>query len=273
MLSAALLALSSAGCNYLKSRDQLNRGVEAYKNAKYSEAVDHFKQAIQLDPNNPNARVYLATAYMNQYIPGAQSPENTRNLEAARNEFEQVLKDNPKEKLAVQSLASLSLNESAGITDWDQRLKKLDEAKQWNEKVLEIDPANKEAYYTLGVIAWTRWKRDYDAVRTKLGMKMEDPGPFKDKKAREELSARDGALIEEGIKDLQKALDIDPQYDEAMAYMNLFIRERADLRDNAEAYKQDIASADSWMNKAMETRKIKAAKAAPTAGGITPDKK
>jgi hypothetical protein len=53
--------------------------------------------------------------------------------------------------------------------------------------------------------------------------------------------------------------------------MNLFIRERADLDDNSDDYKKDISTADNWMNKAMEARKIKAAKAAKTSGGgITP---
>lgn len=272
-LAVAALALAASGCNKLKSRDQLNRGVEAYKNAKYSEAVDHFKESIRLDPNSPNAKVFLATAYMNQYIPGADSPENTRNLQAARAQFLDVLKDNPKDLLAVQSLASLALNEASGITDPDLRTKKMDEARDWNEKILQIDPRNKEAYYTLGVIAWTRWKKDYDAERTKLGMKMEDPGPFKDKKARAELQEKDGALVDDGIKNLQKALDIDPQYDEAMAYMNLFIREKADLDDNSDDYAKDIHTADDWMNKAMQTRKIKAAKAAPATGGVSPDAK
>jgi tetratricopeptide (TPR) repeat protein len=270
--ASAVLLLGLSGCDKLKSRDHLNKGVEAYKNAKYSDAVDHFKQAIQLDPTNPNAQLYLATAYMNQYIPGADSPENTRNLQAARNGFLEVLKKNPSERLALQSLASLSLNEASGIADLEPRMKKLDEARDWNLKVIATDPQNKEAYYTLGVIDWTRWKRDYDAERTELKMKLEDPGPFKDKKAREQLKEKDQALVDDGIKNLQKALDIDPQYDEAMAYMNLFIREKADLDDSSEEYKKDIASADGWMNKAMDTRKIKAAKAAPAAG-ISPDAK
>ena len=36
-------------------------------------------------------------------------------------------------------------------------------------------------------------------------------------------------IIDEGMADLQKALDIDKEYDDAMAYMNLLIREKADL--------------------------------------------
>ena len=74
-LAAGTLTLLGTGCNQLKSRDDLNKGVSAYKNAKYSEAVDDFQEAISLDPKNPNARVYLATAYMMQWIPGAMSPE------------------------------------------------------------------------------------------------------------------------------------------------------------------------------------------------------
>ena len=33
--------------------------------------MSFFQEAIDLDPKNPNARVYLATAYMMQWIPGA----------------------------------------------------------------------------------------------------------------------------------------------------------------------------------------------------------
>ena len=45
-LAAAALALfSSVGCSKLRARDQLNKGVTAYKNAKYEEAIDHFQQS------------------------------------------------------------------------------------------------------------------------------------------------------------------------------------------------------------------------------------
>src|SRR5437879_1387416 len=59
----ALLVFGATGCNQLKSRDQLNKGVQAFKNARYEEAVDHFQTAIKLDPNSADAMLYLATAY------------------------------------------------------------------------------------------------------------------------------------------------------------------------------------------------------------------
>jgi len=59
-----------------------------------------------------------------------------------------------------------------------------------------------------------------------------------------------------------------------MAYMNLLIREKADLDDTSDEYKTDVAKADTWVQKALETKKAKAAKeAAKAVGGITTESK
>jgi tetratricopeptide (TPR) repeat protein len=85
--AAALVILSSTGCNKLKARDHLNKGVQAYKNSKFEQAIDHFQQAVALDPSLINARLYLATAYAQQYIPGAETPENNHNGEQAIDQY------------------------------------------------------------------------------------------------------------------------------------------------------------------------------------------
>jgi len=56
VLAATLLA---SGCAQLKARDNLNQGVNAFKSGNYSEAADHFKTAISLDPSFEVARLYL----------------------------------------------------------------------------------------------------------------------------------------------------------------------------------------------------------------------
>ncbi len=86
-----LALLSAVGCDKLRARDQLNKGVKSYKNARYEEAIEHFKNAVQLDPSLINARLYLATAYAQQYIPGADSPDNNNYAEEAIDEFKKVL--------------------------------------------------------------------------------------------------------------------------------------------------------------------------------------
>jgi tetratricopeptide (TPR) repeat protein len=271
VVSAALLAgvmvLAGTGCNKLKSRDDLNKGVAAYRDAKYNEAVDFFKEATSLDPDNPNARIYLATAYMMQWVPGAESPQNAQFANDATTEFMKVLDKDPNEKVSLASLASLSYNSAASLPP-DQKVQKLDEAAKWYHKLIDVDPTNKEAFYSLGVIAWAKWYPALMTARANLRMKPEDPGPLKDKKVKDELRTQYSSIIEDGIQNLQKALDIDKEYDDAMAYMNLLLRERADLVDNSEQYKKEIEVADSWVQKALDTKKIKAARQ-PTTGGIT----
>jgi len=258
ILGVAVLALLASSCQKLKSRDQLNKGVQAFKNAQYAEAVESFKIAVELDPNFPTARLYLATAYMQQYIPGAESPENNRMAQAAHDEFMKVLEQTPNDKVAVASLASLYLNQ-----------KKWDEAEKWYQKLAAVDPNSPIPYYSLGFIAWSKWYPEYGKARADLGMKQEDPGPIKDKKVKERLKAQFGPVIDGGLQALDKALQIDPEYDDAMAYENLLIRERADLMDTKDEYEKQIQVADDWVQKALATKKLKAEKkASQGAGGI-----
>src|SRR5438105_12265910 len=103
MVAVALTLLFTSGCNKLRARDQLNKGVQAYKNAKYEEAIDHFQSAVSMDPGLLNARLYLATAYAQQYIPGADTPDNNRMAEQAISEFKKVLDDHPNKDQKVTS--------------------------------------------------------------------------------------------------------------------------------------------------------------------------
>jgi len=257
LLAVAAVALVATGCEKLKARDNLNKGVQAYKNAQYAQAVERFEEAVKLDPNFPTARLYLAMAYYSQYIPGAESPENQQMADRALAEFQKVLEQKKDDDVATKSIASLYYNE-----------KKWDQAEEWYKKAIALNPKDKEAYYTLGVIAWSKWYPVYGTARAKLSMKPEDPGPIKDKKVKEELKAKYLPVINEGIQNLEKALEIDKEYDDAMAYMNLLVRERADLDDTPDDYKRDIETADNWVQKTLQTKKIKAERK-PTSTGIT----
>lgn len=271
-LTLGLLAFAS-GCEKLKARDALNKGVQAYKATKYDEAAQKFTEALSYDPTFEVARLYLATSYMSQWIPGADSPENKALAQKAEAEFMKVLETNPKDKLAIESIASMRYNQANAFTSLEDKLKVMDDAKTWYAKLIEVAPDNSKAYYSLGVIAWSKWYPQFKQAREKAGMKQEDPGPIKDKKIREELKTKYSDLVAEGIKHLDKAVEIDPEYDDAMAYLNLLIRERADLAENPEDYKKDIATADNWVQKALEAKKIKAERLEKKNKGIVNDTK
>ena len=107
--AAALVVLVAAGsgCSKLKARDLLNKGVANFKNGQYDKAVEDFKEAKDLDPSLMNARLYLATAYASQYIPGAPSDENVTRGNAAINEFKGVLEKDPNNLSAIDGIGSI----------------------------------------------------------------------------------------------------------------------------------------------------------------------
>jgi tetratricopeptide (TPR) repeat protein len=260
---AVILALLSAtACSKLRARDQLNKGVQAYKNAKYEEAIERFKNAVALDPGLINAKLYLATAYANQYVPGADTPDNNKNAEQAIEVFKEVLSTNPAREAQVNSLK--------GIASLYFQMKKLDQAKEYYSKVKDIDPNDPEVYYSIGVIDWTETYQPRMEEKAKLGLKPDEP--IKDKKVCADLKAKNTPPVEDGMAMLQKAIDLRPDYDDAMAYFNLMWREKADIECGDQAAREeDLKKADDWVKKTMAVKAEKAQKAAQTPGGITVD--
>jgi tetratricopeptide (TPR) repeat protein len=263
LAAAALAVLSSVGCNKLLARDQLNKGVEAYKNSHYEQAIDHFQKAVELDPKLINARMYLATAFVSQYVPGIDTPDNLRTAQQAIDEYTRVIDANPSrdQKVnAAKGIAYLYLNE-----------KKWDDAKKYYRMASDADPNDPEPYYSVGVIDWTACYQPRMEERAKLGMKPEEhlnPKNKDQKKACDELKEKNAAAIEEGIDSLNKAIQIRPDYDDAMAYMNLMYRERADVEcEDLAAREADLKTADDWVDKTLAAKKSKAEKEAQKAGG------
>ena len=97
-------------------------------------------------------------------------------------------------------------------------------------------------------------------------MQQEDPGPITvkarlNRDQREqftEVAAEVVPKIDEGLQALEQAMEIDPEYDDAMAYVNLLYRERADFADTVEVHDDYLAQADQWVQAALDTRKRKA---------------
>jgi tetratricopeptide (TPR) repeat protein len=262
-----LVLFSATGCDKLRARDQLNKGVASYKNAKYEEAIDHFQQSVSLDPNLIVARMYLATAFAQQYIPGVDAPDNTRMGEQAIEQYKHVLESgNPAKELQI--------NSNKGIAYIYLNMKRFDDAKTYYRKAQDLDPNDPEPYYSVGVIDWTQTYQPRMEARAKLGLKPEDSLSAKDKEQKkvcEELKQKNLPIVQDGIDGLNKALQLRPDYDDAMAYMNRLYREKADVEcDDPAARAADLKSADDWVDKTMATKKAKAEKQ-PGVQGITLD--
>jgi len=263
-VSAALLAFllgSTTGCNRLKARDQLNKGVQSFKNARYEEAVANFQNAIKLDPQYEQAKLYLATAYSYQVVPNLDTPDNLAVAQKALDMFHTVLDKDPNDLTALRQIASI-----------DRNIKKLDEAKEYEKRVIALAPNDAEAHYTVGVVDWMQAYKQAVTILAADGLTDDGNGnPKKSKGACEKLQAANTPLVTEGLEYLNKAVELNKTYDDAMSYLNITYRRKADLEcgDDA-ARKADLAKADEWSQKAMGARKAnELEKEKKNSGGVT----
>jgi tetratricopeptide (TPR) repeat protein len=233
LVAAVVTLFGAAGCSKLRARDLLNKGVASFKNGQYDTSIEDFKQAKDLDPTLLNARLYLATAYATEYIPGAPSDDNVRVGQQAVNEFQDVLSVDPKNLSALDGIGSILYNMAGTPFDPD----KYNESKKYHLKHIELSPSDPEPYYWLGVIDWTlayrgnaEARQAYNLQSQKKQIKEADPLPDK---VREQFTQQYSQLIDEGLMMLQKATELRPDYADAVAYQSLLLRQKADMSDNA----------------------------------------
>ena len=222
ILSAlAVLVFATASCQKLQARDSLNKGIKAFREGKFERAVDYFDSATKLDPELTNAQLYLATAYAQQYIPGADSDENKKFAQNAIDTFQKVLNKDDKNPNAI-----------AGLAGMYQNLGQYDEAVKYYKRQTKIDPTNAVPYYAIGS---TNWIMVYNKQNP---LTPEQKAP----------------LIEEGLQYIDKAIEKNPNYEEAMTYKNLLLRQKALITKDKDQAKALEGEADEWFKKAMAAR-------------------
>lgn len=230
----AIFVLVATSCQKLQARDNLTKGIDAFKKGHFDKAVEFFDNARKQDPDLTNAELYLATAYAQQFDPNAPPiGDNEKFANSAIETFQSVLNKDPKNASAVAGLAGLY-----------QGLKNLEKSREYYKKQTEIEPNNPIPYYAIASTDWIR-------IRDKSH-------PLTDEEKNE--------AIEEGLQYVDKALEKNPNYQEAMAYKNLLLRDKAAATKDPAQAKQYLAEADVWFNKALEALKTNAEKKA----GATP---
>ena len=242
-------AVAASGCSKLRARDQLNKGVANFRDGHYDAAIENFKQSKDDDPDLLNARIYLATAYAAQYIPGAPSDENVRVGESAVSNFQDVLSHDPNNISALDGLGSI-LFQMAGTPFQPDRFL---ESKKYHMKHISLSPTDADPYYWVGVINWTLARRANDELRQTYNAQnpkkqIKDPDPLPDK-LRTQFTDQEGALVDEATQMLDKAIQIRPDYADAIAYKSLVLRMKADMATDANSRADLEKQADDLLAK------------------------
>lgn len=177
----------------------MTKGVDAYRHAKYAEAIQCFEHAVTDDPQSADARLSLALGYLAAYVPGAESRENRVLQRNAEQNLLGTLALDPRNEYAVLYLGQFYFDEaySGPAAKKDE---KLNQAERLYEQAAEINPNSKEAFYALGAIAWHKSSH----------------------------------RLEDAAKQFRRALQIDPEYVEAMQYLAAIQGEKGDAAGAAE---------------------------------------
>jgi tetratricopeptide (TPR) repeat protein len=254
VVALLILAAGVSGCNKLRARDLLNKGVAAFKEGQFDKSVEFFKEAKELDPDLLNARLYLATAYASEYIPGAPSAENKRHGEEAIAEYKSVLERIPDNLSAIDGLASI-LYQMAG-QPFDE--KRFQESKTYHQKHIALKPQDPQPYYSIGVIDWaiayrgnTEMRADYNRAHINKQVKDTDALP---PDVRAAYTQKYGPLVDDGITSLQQATKINPEYDDALTYLNLLYRRKADMVESSAERDGLTKQADDLLDKVKEIK-------------------
>jgi cytochrome c-type biogenesis protein CcmH/NrfG len=196
-------------------RDWIEQGTAAFWKARYPEAVAAFQQAVDANPSSPIPHLYLALGWLQQFVPGAVSTDNTDYARRAETALRQVLNLDPENWTATVLLGMLARNE-----------KQPQLAREWYQKAAALQPRNADTWCTLGALGWQQWFR--------------------------QGKPEDG--IEEAIANFEKCVALDPLHESAMQHLGFIHRERAGMRRSDEKRREDLAVAAEWMERAANAR-------------------
>jgi tetratricopeptide (TPR) repeat protein len=256
-LLVAVLAVSLAGCNRFKARQLIRQGNTYFKEQLYEDALKKYQEAKELDPNEVKLDKFLAMGYMALYNPGSTHPKDQEALEKAIEHFKKYLAVKPDDEKASKFLMTTYMNaqkyddaieyfkdfiqkhpaDSAAVQTVAMlyaRKGDFENSMVWQRKRAELEPTNAEVFYTMGV---TAWDKSYNSVPDAMAGEV-----------------RRG-IVDEGMKNLDKALELKPDYFEAMFYVNLLYREMAKLENDPAKKAELAAKADEWQKKGLEVRK------------------
>jgi predicted HAD superfamily Cof-like phosphohydrolase len=114
------------------------------------------------------------------------------------------------------------------------------------------------------VIDWTLAFRANDELRAQFNrragsQRVSDPDPLP-RDLREQYSREYGQTIQEGIESLEHAISIKQDYTDAMAYLNLLLRRKADVVTREDEREELLQMADDLVDQIKEIKTERAQK-------------
>jgi tetratricopeptide (TPR) repeat protein len=277
LCTLVISAVALSGCAEVRARKLAREGNQLYRDGNYEGAVQKYEQSEALYPELAVVALNKGITCRQQMVPGAKTPENERAVRCALNAFDRLgkldQKDERAEPLFVQTLfdadryADLEARYKAQIAANPKDLAALNALIQvysrwerWDDALAqlvrrsELQSGDAEAQYAVGAFIWSRlFQRGGGADKSTFDPRVEPKQPTPIFNVGDVVGTQRIALADKGISFLEKALQLRPNYREAMTYMNLLYRQKSFAYfEKPEEWQKCIDAAESWRKKAME---------------------
>ncbi len=261
--SLAVLSLGAAGCDKFKSKQLIREGNAYFKEQLYEDALKKYQAAQALDPGEVRLDKFGAMGYLAHYHPGSTHPKdqealnrsiehfkkylaakpeddkaarflvttymNAQKYDEAINYFKELVAKHPQDSQAVQTIAMLYAKQG----DYENSM-------EWQKKRGELEPNNAEVFYTMGVTAW-------DKSYNTMGIDTSPEKGITNEKRKE--------MLDFGMAQLDRALQLNLDYFEAMLYKNLLYRQYVRIEADPAKVAELNAKATEWQQKGIEVKK------------------
>jgi tetratricopeptide (TPR) repeat protein len=285
--------------NELKAKKNFKDANALYQQGEYRKAAAEYETAVQQDPNLTTAYFYLGNSYDNLYKATRKGePENDKMLELAIKNYTTAAereKDPKMKQLSLQYLVAAygpdKLNDPEKAEPIVRRMIEMDpkdtanyfalakiyedagrydEAEQTLQQSKTAKPNDSAVYMQLAGFynRQGEFEKTIDALEQRAQMEPNNPEAFYtistyywDKAFRDfRLNEADKKVyIDKGIDAASKAININPNYMEALTYKNLLLRLKGNMEQDPARRAALYKEADTLRNKAIELQKKKTA--------------
>lgn len=228
LIVLALLVATNTGCgviNRIRAKNELNEAARTYREGNYVEAEHHSRRALELDPNNKTAPLFIARTIHAQYRPGVNSPENIAKANEAIGAYNKILENDPTNDEAYKAIAFLyeKIKEDVKLRDWI--IKRANDDRVDNEK-------RAEAFIVLASKDWNCSFQITDLPTNKVTTSTPGRVTVTYKKPKEQKDFDTAKMcVARGLEAVEKALKFDPDSESAWSYKTNLLLEAAKLAE------------------------------------------
>lgn len=224
----AVLVVTASGCgviNRIRAKNELNEAARSYREGHFTEAEQHSRKALDLDPGSKAAPLFIARTIHAQYRPGVAAPENIAKAREAIEAYLQILQNDPQNEEAYRAIAFLY-----------ERIKEDGKLREWiisRANDAGADPEKRaEAYIVLASKDWNCSFQISDLPSNKITTVSEGRATVSYKKPKEQKDFDTAQMcVKRGLEEVENAIKFNPNSEPAWSYKTNLLLEAAKLAE------------------------------------------